>query len=213
MVLAVDHISIADISDRLLLSDVSWQAYEAMLAEVERSGRHYKLTYDSGQMEIELPGDIHEIVKGFVRALLEAYLIDHDIDFVPLAGTTWQRRDIDKGLEADECYYIQNAHLIGSRTKLDLNHDPAPDLAIEIEATHPLLPKLPIYASMGIGEIWHIKTDGAIDVLTLDGSRYQAARGSVAVPFFTIDRIRTYIALRHDIGHTQALRRFRDEAI
>lgn len=209
MVMALDNVSLAEISDRLLLSGVSWDAYEALLDDVEKSGRHYRLTYDSGQLEIALPTEIHAIVTRFIRAILEAYLEEKNIDFVPLGDTTWKRRSLERGLEADECYYIQNAPRIGIRTKLDLDRDPPPDLAIEIEATHPLLPKLPVYVSLGVPEIWHIKTTGAIEILHRRGATYEPAAASLAVPFFTTERLQRFVEVRLELGHLPALRQFR----
>lgn len=38
-----------------------------------------------------------------------------------------------KGIEPDQCFYIQNEAAIRGKKRLDLEVDPPPDLALEIE--------------------------------------------------------------------------------
>ena len=211
MPVTLDNVSLADVSDRLLLEGVSWERYEELLDEVERSGRHFRLTYDSGYLDVELPGQLHEVITAFARAMLDLYLIEHDILFTPFGQTTWVRKVLEKGLEADACYYIQNAAVIGSRIDIDLDRDPPPDLSIEVEAAKPLLPKLPVYVAMNMPEVWHVRVTGRVDIFVLSNGRFIAASESVAVPYFTAERIRKYSDLRLAIGHSEALRHFRSE--
>ena len=54
-----------------------------------------------------------------------------------------------KGLEADECYYIQHEAQVRGRDELDLKHVPAPDLVIEVDISHHPMDRLAIYAALG----------------------------------------------------------------
>jgi Uma2 family endonuclease len=93
----------------------------------------------------------------------------------------------DRGLEPDECYYIANAGKIGSQRTPDLDVDPPPDLAIEIEITSSLLDKLDIYAGIGVPEIW--RYDGeALTVLLLQPDRtYAVSESSASFPFLPMN--------------------------
>ena len=62
-----------------------------------------------------------------------------------LGATTLKREDLDKGLEADESFYLASLSLITDVEHLDMNVDPPPDLAIEIEITRSALNRLGIY--------------------------------------------------------------------
>ena len=200
--------SAPQLPERVLLSGVSWETYERLRDDLERAGRRLKLTYDDGELEIEVPGKLHEILKTFVRILLETYLTEQDIPFEPLSATTWKQELRKKGLEADESYYIQSLEDAAERTSRDAEADPVPDLAIEIEVTSPLLPKLPVYAALGVREIWHIRTAEEIIMLRLDGGAYVPILTSEAVPYFSAAVLAKYIALQLSSNTYEARSRF-----
>jgi Uma2 family endonuclease len=52
-----------------------------------------------------------------------------------------------------ECLYIQNQAKVAGKT-IDLRHDPAPDLFVEVDITHTDIDKLALYARMGVSEFW-----------------------------------------------------------
>src|SRR5258707_12102147 len=71
-----------------------------------------------------------------------------------LASTTFRRRDKAKGLEPDQCYYFKNELQMRGRKRLNMKRDPAPDLVVEIDITTRSVPREPIYAALGVPEIW-----------------------------------------------------------
>lgn len=71
-----------------------------------------------------------------------------------LGSTTWKRRELGKGCEADECYYILNHPRVRSRLEIDLSVDPPPDLVIETEVSRSPIGRMRIYAALGVPEIW-----------------------------------------------------------
>ncbi len=96
--------------------------------------------------------------------------------------TTWRKRDAEKGLEADQCYYIQNEAVVRKREVLDLDVDPPPDLAIEVDITSSSLDRMEIYAELRVPEVW--RYDGqkvTMWQLQPDG-RYQPCEASLNFP-------------------------------
>jgi len=88
------------------------------------------------------------------------------------------------GFEPDTCFYIQSAQRIHGKDEIDLAVDPPPDLVIEIDITHPSLDKLPIYAAIGVPEIW--RYDGhTVTLVILQEGAYIAREESVAFPRLT----------------------------
>ncbi len=69
--------------------------------------------------------DDKEIISDLVKALLE----ELDIEFRSLGSTT-KNQAMLKGIEPDQCFYIQNELAIRSKKRLDLTVDPPPDLVI-----------------------------------------------------------------------------------
>ena len=194
---------------RVILSGISWERYEQLVDELERAGRNLMLTYDNGELEIEMPSEIHELIKTFVRALLESYLLSRNTPFLPLGQTTYKRRMLGKGVEPDESYYISNLANVSQAGDNDLERVPPPDLAIEVEVTVPLLEKLPVYAAIGIGELWHINATGEARILLLRGGEYVETPASVEVPHFTAAVLGDWVRRRLDGDHFSVLQEFR----
>ena len=73
--------------------------------------------------------------------------------------------------------------LIG-KTKIDLAADPAPDLVIETDITSSSTHRIPIYAAMGVREIWRWR-DPQVEFLSLlpDGTHRTIALSEVLPPF------------------------------
>lgn len=206
----------ADTSDRItgqvLLPNVPWQTYLSLLDGV---GDHpIRLTYDRGMLEIEVPSLHHERLKKFAAQLVEASLIKMGVDYEPVESATWRLEQELRGLEPDECYYIQNAARVRGKTELDVKTDPPPDLAIEIDVTSSSLDKLGLYRAMRVPEIWRRLPDGRIEIhiRRADGSYAQSA-GSAVLPLITTEVLDRFFALREIKGHAAALREFRSQVL
>src|ERR1700686_2019918 len=120
---------------RVVIDGVSWQLYQQMLAEIGEG--HTRLTYDQGRREIMSPTPRHELIKTILGRLVEAHADEMDIQIEGFGSPTFDREDLQKGLEPDECYYVQNASAVKGRQEFDFSVDPPPDLAIEIDISPP----------------------------------------------------------------------------
>jgi Uma2 family endonuclease len=117
---------------------------------------------------------------------------------------------LKKGLEPDECYYVQHAADVEGKDELDLKKDPPPDLAIEIDITHRSIPRLPIYAALGVPEVWRF--DGLkLTVLILgDDGKYRPATSSLAFPFLPMETFSSFLLRLASEPQIAVLREFRD---
>ena len=66
-----------------------------------------RLTYDHGTLEIRRPLDPHETYKKLIGRLIEAATEEMDLEIRSLRSRTCDREDVQRGLEPDQCYYIQ----------------------------------------------------------------------------------------------------------
>jgi Uma2 family endonuclease len=165
---------------RLLLHDVGWNDYEAMLEIVGE--RHIRVTYERGTMEVTMPSQRHEQAAQLFGLFVPRLAEELEIPYEPLGMTTWRKPDAEKGLEADQCYYIQNQAIVRDREVLDLEVDPPPDLAIEVDITSSSLNRMGIYAELRVPEVW--RYDGrAVTIFQLrsDG-RYETCDESLSFP-------------------------------
>lgn len=94
------NLSLDDPEERLLLSGVSWEEYEKLIAYLGDSAR-YRVSYLEGKLEIMSPSRRHEVSKEDIGRLLEAYLDEVEIDFWGLGSTTFCRRKDEAGKEPE----------------------------------------------------------------------------------------------------------------
>jgi Uma2 family endonuclease len=142
----------------VLLENVSWQGFESLLVELG-DHRSARLAYDNGSLEIMAPTPEHEYYyKESVGILIQDLADELDQDYESLGSTTWKRQDLLAGVEPDNCFYVQNEPLIRGDLKLDLQQVPPPDLVLEIDITSKSLSRFPIYARLGVPEIWQYDT-------------------------------------------------------
>lgn len=191
----------------IVLDDVSWDFYERLLTELEN--RPIRVTYDRGRLEIMSPLPRHEKWKKRLGRLIELLSFELDIAVETLGSTTFKREDLEKGLEPDECYYVQHAAAVRGKDELDLTVDPPPDLAIEVDITSRSIPRQPIYAALGVPELWRF--DERLFVLRLDASgNYQPFEHSGVFPFLPMKQFESFLLRLKDEEQNRVLRAFRD---
>lgn len=168
----------------IVLEGVCWSEYSAFLrAFAERPG--FRLTYDQGTLEIMSPRLEHDDPGRFLGQLV--WVLTDELGLPIRAGgsTTMRRKLKKKGVEADECFWIENAHRMQGRRNLDLRRDPPPDLAIEIDVTSSCLKRLAIYAALRVPEIWHLKGDVPEFLILQASAKYKKAARSKSFPQVT----------------------------
>ncbi len=192
---------------RIVLCHVSWETYERLLADHENSSVP-RFTYDRGALEIMSPLPRHERYKRAIESMMDAVAIELMVEVYGLGSTTFRRADLDRGFEADSCFYIQNEASVRGKDRIEPRTDPPPDLVVEIEITHPSIPKLPIYAQFGVLEVW--RYDGErLEILVLEGSEYVARTHSRAIPAITAQAVADLLAEGDGLGNSAWLRRVR----
>jgi Uma2 family endonuclease len=192
---------------RTVLHNISWETFEALLRDTGED-RGSRFAYDCGVLEIMTPLFEHENPKSnfgnFIIALAEELGIE-----VRSAGSTTLKRKISKrGIEPDNCYYIQNELAIRGKQTLDLENDPPPDLAIEIDITSSSVNKLGIYSALGVTELW--RYDGQdLKFYQLVEGQYVECKFSIAFPIISVSEISRFIEQSKSIGEIALLKSFR----
>jgi Uma2 family endonuclease len=196
----------------ILLRGISWETYQALVRELESQPSN-RMTYDNGLLEIVMPLAPHERNKKYLARLVEILTDVLEIEICSLGSCTWSRPDLAKGVEADECYYIQNEAAIRGKMTLELGVDPPPDLVIEVDITSPSLPRLPIYQALGVPEVWRF--DGqSMTLLGLADGNYRELSASLALPMVTPAKLEEWLVQVATMGETswaKAVRRWATE--
>jgi Uma2 family endonuclease len=192
---------------RLLLDGVDWQAYERLLRIFEN--RHLRITYDQGTVEIMTLSSEQERFKHLILVLLLALAEELGKVLAGYGSMTLKRRLKKKGLEPDECFFIQNVSRVRGKRKLDLRKDPPPDLAVEIDLTRSSLNRMAIYAALGVPEVWRW-TGNQLEVRLLGPQGgYELSETSRAFPGFRPAVIKKFIELEATHDQLLMLRSFR----
>ena len=165
----------------LRIPAVSWEDYEALLAELG-DAFHVRVSYNSGCLDIMSPLPEHEefgeVIQDIAREITRTLGLKLEARGSMTMRNAWQR----KGAEPDTCFYIQNAERIIGKRSLDFTIDPTPDVIVEIDITNAAQAKFPIYAALSVPEIWCY--DGATaSFYVLEGAAYVATAHSRAFPF------------------------------
>ena len=179
---------------------VSWSSYVALCDDIVSGAT--RITYDQGRMEIVTVSNRHERVRRVLTRLIAAYADASNTPVESLGSTTFRREDLQKGLEPDDCFYVANASVMFGMGDLDLSTQPAPDLAIEVDISPPDVSKQPIYAALGVGEIWRYTPERGVEFWVRTGPDYSVIETSRTFPRLTSKTINELLQIGLAIGQT-----------
>jgi Uma2 family endonuclease len=192
---------------RTVLHNVSWETFEALLKDTGED-RGSRFAYDCGTLEIMTPLFEHENPKSNFGNFIIALAEELDIEVRSAGSTTLKRKSFAKGIEPDSCYYIQNEAAIRGRETLNLEIDPPPDLAVEIDITSSSVNKFNIYAALGVAELW--RYDGEVlNFYQLVENQYIEIKFSMAFPLVSVGDMNRFIQQSKTMGEIALLKYFR----
>jgi Uma2 family endonuclease len=190
----------------LVLENIRWSTYQALLRDL--GDRPIHLTYDEGRLEIMTLSPQHEILKKFIGRLIEQLTLELDISIKSLGSTTIVRKDLERGLEPDECYYIAQEPLVRGRMKINFKKDPPPDLAVEVDVSRCSISRQRVYAALGVPEMW--RYDGELHILHLQANGQYAERDrSLSFPFLPMAQVETFIHQITELDENTLIKNFR----
>ena len=193
--------------NRVLLRDVTWQAYEAILS-TRGERRSPRLSYYKGLLEFMAPLEEHENSSILIDKFINIVTEEKGLELKSLASTTLNRPDLKVGAEPDQCYYIANEGIVRGK-KVDLNIDPPPDLVIEVDITNTNLNKNALYADLGVPEFWRFNGQ-TLTIYQLQDGRYEEVTRSPTFPKIPKDALYQFLSDCRQQGETSAKRSFRD---
>ncbi len=188
------------------LSGISWQTYEALLAEI--GDRQIRLTYNRGNLEIMVPSPEHERFKTIMGRFVETLAEELDVRIEPLGSTTFKRPELS-GAEPDECFYIQNISAVKGKKRIDLNQDPPPDLVVEIDITSRSANSLQVYTDLGVPEVW-IYNGSRLRINRLENGKYVECESSLAFPSLPILEIVRFLEQAETMDYLELVKAFRN---
>jgi Uma2 family endonuclease len=172
----------------LVLHNVGWEDYLA-LCQLFADRPALRLTYDRGTLEFTTTSPRHERYKHWLGRFLETVAEELHKSIVPGGSMTFQREELERGFEPDNCYWIANELAVRDKLTWEPPADPPPDVMIEIEVSRSALKRMTIFAAFRIPEVWcYDGQDLRIFLLQADGT-YLLSEHSVAFPSIPVKEL------------------------
>ena len=143
---------------RVLLTNISWPLYQA-IADAKGDKPSPRLSYLEGSLELVSPSYWNEALVGNLRSFVLSIARGLRRPCRCAGSTRWERAGVSAGKEPDVCFYLEHEPMVRGLREIDLEIHPPPDLAVEIELSHPLADAIRIYAGLGVPEIWRFDGD------------------------------------------------------
>jgi Uma2 family endonuclease len=196
---------------RMVLPGVTWTDYQRLLAARAAAGRRrVRINYAHGEVEVMTVGAPHERWKRLIATMLDIYLAESGVPFIPFGGMTIAREDLDRGFEPDECYYLRPASAQYPIRPLNFATDPPPDLAVEVEASRSVGGRLPYYAAIGVREVWQFDGE-TIAILILQPDRqYREEPAGTALPGFPFGDVSRFVRMAEEADYGTFMNSYRE---
>jgi Uma2 family endonuclease len=192
---------------RTVLRNISWETFATLLKETGED-RGSRFAYDCGILEIMTPLFEHENPKIQFDRFIFALVEEIEIEIKSAGSTTLKRQVANRGIEPDNCYYIQNEPAVRGRQELDLETNPPPDLVIEIDITSSSINKFGIYSALGVPELWRYNGRDLKFYQLMEG-QYVECEFSIAFPIVSVNEMSGFIEQSKSVGEIALLKAFR----
>jgi len=152
----------------------------------------------------------HDSYGRFLGRMVETLTEEFNFTIKASGSTTYRRKLKRRGLEPDDSFWIASEPLMRGKLELDLEVDPPPDLAIEIDVTRSSLDRLGIYAALRVPEVWRFDgTTMTVFVLDESGGYREAPTSRVFQPLNPATLI-PFIAMRATMDENAVIRELRN---
>ncbi len=193
------------------LEGIDWETYRQISDEL--TGRHLRVTYEDGRLDLMTISGKHGNLCRLFVALIRVLAEELNLPLRCYGDMTCDKKKALRGLEPDECFYIQNEPAVRLKDDIDLTVDPPPDLAVEIELSRARRDRLSVYAGVGVPEVWRYNDKRlTCHVLSKDGKKYVESNFSRAFPKLQLADLQRFVELRTQLDETSLIRSFREWA-
>lgn len=145
----------------------NWQQFKTIQSIINEQSTA-KISYLDGQIQLTTTGEEHERIKTILGFLIELYLCEKDIDYLPVGSATREAEIKGASFQPDESYYLD-------KTREN------PDLAIEVIFTSGGINKLEKYQRFEVTEVWFWQNN-QLSIYYLRHGEYEQVNNSVLLP-------------------------------
>jgi len=190
--MVVDRVYSKRYPNSIVWKDVSWNFYSAMLREHDE--RPSRINYSRGTLEVMTLSIEHERFKMVVGMMVGLIALTFRLRVAHGGSSTLKRMAKQKGLEADQCYWVANEAVMRTKKRINLRTDPPPDLVLEIDVMHSVVNRENIYAALGVPEMWVLSRDATLTAYALEQGQWQPIERSRSFPFLRVADLNPFVA-------------------
>ncbi|MEW4566405.1 Uma2 family endonuclease [Tautonia sp. JC769] len=202
----------ADPGQFVELVDIGWDQYVA-ISEAIGERPNPRLIYCDRRLEIVVTSRRHDWFAERLGQLVVAVASGCGIRWEDAGTATYRRADEEVGVEGDKTFYLgPHAEQMKGAVDIDLDSQPPPDLAIEVEVSHSANQALKVWGRLGVPEVWRF--DPLRDRVTFwrrkDDGTYEAIDRSRGLPALTPADVLEQLKLADAIGAGEWFARLND---
>jgi Uma2 family endonuclease len=191
---------------RRILYGVTWEDYLKLLdATPDLYLRH---TYDDGTLEMMNHPTAHSWMALVLGRMVQAFTFAEDLPIQSIGSTTLRSATPGRGLQPDQTYYLANEPRVRCKETYEPEKDPPPDLAIEIDVASTSVPRMPVFARIGVPELWRIERGRVHFYQLTPKGEYELVQRSLAFPFLKPADLMRFVKQRAEIGENAVIRGF-----
>ncbi len=191
---------------RRILYAVPPEAYQKFMEALPE--HHLRHTYDGWHLEMMTPRKDHEWPAELIGRMLDAMALALDIPIQSLGSTTLSPAKGERGVQPDKSYYIGRESQVRGGETYRPGDDPPPDLVVEVDVTNTVIPRLPVFARIGVPEIWRYAEGEVCFYALTKGGKYEPVERSLAFPFVTPADVTRSLNRRQETDENSVVRSF-----
>jgi Uma2 family endonuclease len=181
----------ANTSGTVVLEDIDWETY--LTLRDNPANDRIRMTYFDGTLYLMSPEYIHEFEIDRLALLIRFVSKSLGLTIKGVRSTTLKRGRQRRGRkgagkEPDAAFHIgQSERQMRLKRTLELEVDPPPDLAIEVDNKADSTAALSVYAKLGVPEVWRYAPRESVPLrfYRLVGKNYQEVERSFSLPVLT----------------------------
>lgn len=186
----------------VVLHQITWDAYAA-IGDALPDRRGLRMTFVDGRLTFLTLSRRHEWYAEHLGQLFQAVALGCGIELEVSGSAPYRQKAKDVGVEGDKVYYLgDHARTMRGPIDIDLATQPPPDLAIEVEVSHPADDALLVYGRLGVPEVWRLDVDERTLRFCLrneDGS-YSDSPRSIGLPLLESAEVLDRLRLAESLG-------------
>lgn len=195
----------------LILHGIRWAQY-VTIGDALPERRGLKMTFVNGRLTFLNKSRQHNWLAERLGDLVLAVARGLGICWEPAGSATFRLENPGVGIEGDKTFYFgANAERMQGPLNIDLATQPPPDLAIEVEVTHPADDSMLVYGRLGVPEVWRFDVGReALGFWRREDRSYATSPRSVAFPVLEPRDVLDQLRLAEELGSSRWHDRLRD---